>query len=341
MPGTWSVSADFSKPISVREGLESAVGNNARILYARGSNLTEDSLLEQRATMFGKSLGRDNRSDEALLNEALNIASQSDVIVAALGEAAEMTGESASRTDIGIPDVQRKLLGALLKTGKPVVLVLFAGRPMTLAWEQQHVPAILNVWFPGSEAGTAIADVLFGDVNPSGKLTTTFPQNVGQIPLYYNHKNTGRPLADGQWFQKFRSNFLDVSNDPVYPFGFGLSYTSFSYSDISLSSSSFKPGEKITAFVTVTNSGNRTGKEVVQMYIRDMVGSITRPVKELKGFQKIELKAGESQKVTFTISADDLKFYNSDLKFVAEPGDFKIFIGTNSRDVKEADFKLL
>jgi len=341
MPGTWSVSADFSKPISVREGLESAVGNNARILYARGSNLTEDSLLEQRATMFGKSLGRDNRSDEALLNEALNIASQSDVIVAALGEAAEMTGESASRTDIGIPDVQRKLLGALLKTGKPVVLVLFAGRPMTLAWEQQHVPAILNVWFPGSEAGTAIADVLFGDVNPSGKLTTTFPQNVGQIPLYYNHKNTGRPLADGQWFQKFRSNFLDVSNDPVYPFGFGLSYTSFSYSDISLSSSSFKPGEKITAFVTVTNSGNRTGKEVVQMYIRDMVGSITRPVKELKRFQKIELKAKKKKKVTFTISADDLKFYNSDLKFVAEPGDFKIFIGTNSRDVKEADFKLL
>ncbi|MBN8788882.1 MAG: beta-glucosidase BglX [Terrimonas sp.] len=341
MPGTWSVSADFTKPVSVLEGLKEVAGSNAKILYAKGSNLTEDSLLEQRATMFGKTLGRDNRSDEALLKEALDIAVQSDVIVAALGEAAEMTGESASRTDIGIPDVQRKLLEALLKTGKPVVLVLFAGRPMTLVWEQQNVPAILNVWFPGSEAGTAIADVLFGDVNPSGKLSATFPQNVGQIPLYYNHKNTGRPLADGQWFQKFRSNYLDVSNDPLYPFGFGLSYTTFSYSDITLSSNTFKPNEKITATVTVTNSGNITGKEVVQLYIRDMVGSITRPVKELKGFQKIELKAGESKIVSFTISAEDLKFYNSDLKFVAEPGDFKLFIGTNSRDIKEVDFKLL
>jgi beta-glucosidase len=341
MPGTWSVSADFTKPISVLEGLKQVAGNDAKILYAKGSNLTEDSLLEQRATMFGKSLGRDNRSDEVLLKEALDIAAQSDVIVAALGEAAEMTGEAASRTDLGIPDVQRTLLEALLKTGKPVVLVLFGGRPMTLVWEQQHVPAILDVWFPGSEAGTAIADVLFGDVNPSGKLSTTFPQNVGQIPLYYNHKNTGRPLPDGQWFQKFRSNYLDVSNEPLYPFGFGLSYTTFNYSDITLSGKSFKPGEKITASVTVTNSGNITGKEVVQLYIRDMVGSITRPVKELKGFQKIELKAGESKTVTFTISADDLKFYNSNLKYVAEPGDFKLFIGTNSRDVKEAAFKLL
>ncbi|MFT3748531.1 MAG: beta-glucosidase BglX [Agriterribacter sp.] len=341
MPGTWSVSADFTKPVSVLEGLKEVAGNNAKIIYAKGSNLTEDSLLEQRATMFGKTLERDKRSDEALLKEALDIAAQSDIIVAALGEAAEMTGESASRTDIGIPDVQRKLLEALLKTGKPVALVLFAGRPMTLVWEQQNVPAILNVWFPGSEAGTAIGDVLFGDVNPSGKLSATFPQNVGQIPLYYNHKNTGRPLADGQWFQKFRSNYLDVSNDPLYPFGFGLSYTTFSYSDITLSKNAFKPGEKITASVTVTNTGNITGKEVVQLYIRDMAGSITRPVKELKGFQKIELKAGELKTVSFIISAEDLKFYNSDLKFVAEPGDFKLFIGTNSRDVKEAGFKLL
>ncbi|MCC6288055.1 MAG: beta-glucosidase BglX [Chitinophagaceae bacterium] len=341
MPGTWSVSADFTKPISVLEGLKQVAGSNAKIVYAKGSNLTEDSLLEQRSTMFGKTLGRDNRSDEALLKEALDIAAQADVIVAALGEAAEMTGESASRTDIGIPDVQHTLLKALLKTGKPVVLVLFAGRPMTLVWEQQNVPAILNVWFPGSEAGTSIADVLFGDVNPSGKLSATFPQNVGQIPLYYNHKNTGRPLADGQWFQKFRSNYLDVSNDPLYPFGFGLSYTTFSYSDITLSKNAFKPGEKITASVTVTNTGNITGKEVVQLYIRDLVGSITRPVKELKGFQKIELKAGESKTVSFAITVEDLKFYNSDLKFVAEPGDFKLFIGTNSRDVKEAGFKLL
>jgi beta-glucosidase len=230
---------------------------------------------------------------------------------------------------------------ALVKTGKPLVLVLFTGRPLALKWENDNVPAILNVWFGGSEAGSAITDVLFGDVNPSGKLSTTFPQNVGQVPLYYNHKNTGRPLAEGKWFEKFKSNYIDVNNDPVYPFGFGLSYTNFTYSPIKLSRSSIKATETFTATVTVTNSGAVTGKEVVQLYIRDLVGSITRPVKELKGFQKIELKAGESKNISFTISANDLKFYNSDLKFVAEPGDFKVFIGGNSRDVKEADFKLL
>ena len=341
MTGTWSVSADFSKAISLLTGFQNAAGGKARILYAKGSNLTADSLLEQRATMFGKSLHRDKRSDSALLKEALSVAAQSDVIVAALGEAAEMSGESASRTNLDIPDVQKKLLKALVKTGKPVVLILFTGRPLTLVWEQQHVPAILNVWFGGTEAGNAIADVLFGDVNPSGKLTTTFPQNIGQVPLYYNHKNTGRPLPEGQWFQKFRSNYLDVSNDPLYPFGFGLSYTNFSYSDIELSSPTLRGKQKTTASVVVTNTGDRSGKETVQLYIRDMVGSITRPVMELKGFQKIELEPGESKKVEFTISVNDLKFYNSNLQYVAEPGDFKIFIGTNSRDVKEIDFKLL
>ncbi len=340
MTGTWSVSADFSKAVSLLTGLQNAVGNTAKILYAKGSNLTEDSLLEQRATMFGKSLDRDQRSDSALLKEALAAAAQSDVIVAALGEAAEMSGESSSRTNIDIPHIQKKLLKALVKTGKPVVLVLFTGRPLTLAWEQQHVPAILNVWFGGTEAGNAIADVVFGDVNPSGKLTTTFPQNIGQVPLYYNHKNTGRPLPAGQWFQKFRSNYLDVSNDPLYPFGYGLSYTTFSYSDVKLSSTVLKAGQKITASVSVTNTGNKDGREVVQLYIRDMVGSITRPVKVLKGFQKIELKAGEAKTVSFDITVNDLKYYNYDLKYAAEPGDFKIFIGANSRDVKEADFKL-
>ncbi|MEO6550869.1 MAG: beta-glucosidase BglX [Ferruginibacter sp.] len=341
MTGTWSVAANFSSSISVLAGLQQAVGSNAKILYAKGSNLDADTLFEQRAGMFGKAFKRDERPAQQIIDEAVAIANQSDVIVAALGESAEMSGESSSRSNIEIPQSQKDLLMALLKTGKPVVLVLFTGRPLALKWENENVPAILNVWFGGSEAGDAIADVLFGAVNPSGKLSTTFPQNVGQVPLYYNHKSTGRPLAEGKWFQKFRSNYLDVSNDPVYPFGFGLSYTNFDYSDIELSHSSIRPTESFTASVTVTNSGAVTGKEVVQLYIRDIVGSVTRPVKELKGFQKLELKAGESRKISFQVSAKDLKFYNSDLKYVAEPGDFKIFIGGNSRDNKEASFKLL
>lgn len=341
MTGTWSVAADNQHSITVLKGLRNAVGSKANILYAKGSNLTADSALEERATMFGKSLNRDKRSAGEILKEALAVAAKSDVIVAALGESAEMSGESSSRTDIGIPEIQKDLLKALLKTGKPVVLVLFTGRPLALKWEHENVPAILNVWFAGSEAGDAIADVLFGDVNPSGKLPATFPQNVGQVPLYYNHKNTGRPLGEGKWFEKFRSNYLDVSNDPLYPFGYGLSYSAFRYGDIKLSGTTLKPGGSMTASVTVTNTGDREGKEVVQLYIRDVVGSVTRPVMELKGFQKIAFKPGETKTVTFRITEEDLKFYNSDLKFVAEPGEFRVFIGTNSRDVREASFSLL
>jgi beta-glucosidase len=339
MPGTWSVAADFSKAISLLQALQETAGG-AKILYAKGSFLDYDSVFEQRAGMFGKSFNRDGKTSDQLLQYALNVASQSDVIVAAIGESAEMTGESSSRSNIEIPQAQKDLLAALLKTGKPVVLVLFTGRPLAIKWESENVPAILNVWFGGSEAGYAISDVLFGDVNPSGKLTTTWPQNVGQVPLYYNHKNTGRPLAEGQWFQKFRSNYLDVSNDPVYPFGYGLSYSSFNYGDLKLSSNSLKGNQTLTASITVTNSGSRDGKEVVQLYIRDLVGSITRPVKELKGFQKVFLKAGESKTVTFKITPNDLKFYmpssgnGCDLKYDWEPGDFVIMIGGNSRDVK-------
>lgn len=337
MPGTWSVAANFDKAISVLTGLKEVVGDKVKILVARGSNLDEDSLFEERAGMFGKSLRRDSRPAGVILQEALDIANQSDVIVAALGESAEMSGESSSRSNIEIPTIQQDLLKALLKTGKPVVLVLFTGRPLALKWENDNVPAILNVWFGGSEAGYAIADVLFGNVNPSGKLSTTFPQNVGQVPLFYNHKNTGRPLEEGKWFSKFRANYLDVSNDPVYPFGYGLSYTSFAYSDIKLSSTSLKGKQTLAASVTVTNTGKYDGKEVVQLYIRDVVGSVTRPVKELKGFQKIELKAGESKTVSFSITPEDLKFYNYDLKFDWEAGDFQIMIGGNSRDVKMAN----
>jgi beta-glucosidase len=245
-----------------------------------------------------------------------------------------MSGESSSRSNIEIPETQKDLLKALVKTGKPVVMVLFTGRPLALKWENDNIPAILNVWFGGSEAGFAVADVLFGDVNPSGKLSTTFPQNIGQVPIYYAHKNTGRPLEQGKWFSKFRSNYLDVSNDPVYPFGYGLSYTSFSYSDIKLSNTSLKGNQTLTASVIVTNTGSREGKEVVQLYIRDVVGSVTRPVKELKGFQKIELKPGESKTVSFVITPNDLKFYNLDLKYDWEAGDFEIMIGGSSRDVK-------
>ncbi len=334
MPGTWSVATDLSTAITVREGLQMAVGANATILYAKGSNLVADSAYEDRATMFGRSLKRDQRSAEQLLNEALAVATQSDVIVAALGEASEMSGESSSRTDIGIPETQKQLLEALLKTGKPVVLLLFAGRPMTLPWEQAHVPAILNVWFGGSQAGHAIADVLFGDVTPSGKLTTSFPQNIGQVPIYYAHKNTGRPLAKGKWFEKFRSNYLDVSNDPLYPFGYGLSYTNFSYGDMQVSSTQLKGNMPLTVTVKVTNTGSRDAKEIVQLYIRDKVASVTRPVKELKGFKKVLIKAGATEEVRFTLSTEELKFYNSDLKFVWEPGAFDIMVGSNSRDVQ-------
>ena len=235
MPGTWSVAARLDDYPSLYEGLKEMTAGRVNITYAKGSNLIGDAAYEERATLFGRSLGRDNRTDKELLDEALKVASGADVIVAALGESSEMSGESSSRTDLDIPDVQRTLLEALLKTGKPVVLTLFTGRPLTLTWEQEHVPAILNVWFGGSEAAYAIGDVLFGDVNPSGKLTMTFPKNVGQIPLFYNHKNTGRPLAAGNWFEKFRSNYLDVDNEPLYPFGYGLSYTTFQYSDIALS----------------------------------------------------------------------------------------------------------
>ena len=340
MPGTWSVAARLNDYPSVYEGLKEMMAGKVNITYAKGSNLISDAAYEERATMFGRSLNRDNRTDKEMLDEALKVAANADVIIAALGESSEMSGESSSRTNLALPDVQRTLLEALLKTGKPVVLTLFTGRPLTLTWEQEHVPAILNVWFGGSEAAYAIGDVLFGDVNPSGKLTMTFPKNVGQIPLFYNHKNTGRPLLEGKWFEKFRSNYLDVDNDPLYPFGYGLSYTNFQYSDITLSAPTMGQDGSVTAMVTVTNTGKYDGAEVVQLYIRDLVGSITRPVKELKGFDKIFLKAGESKTVSFKITPELLRFYDYELNFVAEPGDFDIMIGGNSQSVKTTHLSL-
>ncbi len=340
MPGTWSVAARLDDYPSLYEGLKEMTAGKVNITYAKGSNLIGDAAYEERATMFGRSLNRDNRTDKEMLDEALKVAAGADVIVAAIGESSEMSGESSSRTDLNIPDVQRTLLEALLKTGKPVVLTLFTGRPLTLTWEQENVPAILNVWFGGSEAAYAIGDVLFGDANPSGKLTMTFPKNVGQIPLFYNHKNTGRPLAEGKWFEKFRSNYLDVDNAPLYPFGYGLSYTTFQYSDVALSNPTMAQDGSITAEVTVTNTGKRDGAEVVQLYIRDLVGSITRPVMELKGFEKIFLRAGESKKVSFKITPDLLRFYDYELNHVAEPGDFDVMIGGSSQAVNTARLTL-
>lgn len=342
MPGTWSVATKMENVISFLDGLETVVGDKANILYAKGSNLDYDLEFEKLGTMFGRDIPRDGRTDNQLLNEALAIASKSDVIVAALGEASEMSGESSSRTNIDIPQVQKDLLKALLKTGKPVVVVLFTGRPLTLVEENKNVPAILNVWFSGSEAGLAISDVLFGDVNPSGKLTMTFPRNVGQIPIYYNHKNTGRPLGNNEGkFEKFKSNYLDVRNEPLYPFGFGLSYTQFDYSNLKLSTNQMTPKSSIEVSVDIKNSGNFNGKEVVQLYIRDLVGSITRPVKELKGFQKIELEKGETKTITFKLTVNDLKFYNYDLNFVAESGMFEVFVGTNSDTTMKSEFELI
>jgi beta-glucosidase len=338
MPGTWSVSADHASTPSLLEGMQSALGKNVRILQHHGSNLVEDAAYQERGTMFGRTIPRDERPEEQIIAEALKIAAQAEVIVAALGEGSEMSGESSSRTEIGIPAVQQRLLKALLATGKPVVLVLFTGRPLTLPWEAEHVPAILNVWFGGTETGTAVADVLFGDVNPSGKLPATFPQNVGQLPLYYAHKTTGRPLAEGKWFEKFRANYLDVTNDPLYPFGFGLSYTTFEYSPLRLIDSVLREGQSLTVEFDLRNSGKREGSEVVQLYLRDVVSTSTRPIKELKGFKKIHLKAGEQQTVQFVITEEDLKYFNAQLEHVAEPGEFLIHIGTNSKEVQTKSF---
>lgn len=332
--GTWCVAMAPERYSTLKESMERALKGKAQLLYAQGCNIASDDAL-QKAGEQGKNIMRVD--DAQAKAEALAVAAQADVIIAAMGEAAEFSGESHSRVNLELPDVQMALLKELVATGKPVVLLNFSGRPTILNWEKAHVPAILNVWFGGSEAGDAICDVVFGDKNPCGKLTTSFPQHVGQIPLYYNHFNTGRPVADGaDRFFSFQSNYLDVRNDPLYPFGYGLSYTTYQYGELKLDSKTMSPHGQITVTIPVTNTGNRDGIEVVQLYIRDVVGSIARPVKELKGFQRLSLKAGETATATFTIDASKLKFYNYDLKEVVEPGEFDVMVGPNSRDLKRA-----
>ncbi|RYU91720.1 beta-glucosidase BglX [Mucilaginibacter terrigena] len=334
MLGTWVIGGEWEKSVSVIEGIKHIVGDNVKINYARGSNITDDATFMKRLNFGPGMVWLDKQSPEDMIEDAVKAAKKSDIIVAVVGESQSMSGESSSRSDISIPESQQLMLKALAKLGKPIVIVLFNGRPLTLTWENDNAAAILNVWAPGTEAGNAIAEVLFGNYNPSGKLTTTFPRSVGQIPLYYNHLNTGRPYSTGP--TKFKSNYLDISNDPLYPFGYGLSYTSFGYSNITLNKTKLKGNETLTATVTVTNKGPYAGEEVVQLYISDPAASISRPVKELKDFQKINLQAGEQKQVTFKITPQQLKFYNSQLKYDWEAGEFIVQIGTSSADTKNA-----
>ncbi len=347
--GTWSVAQTPDKYTTIKEAMENALRGKATLLHTQGSNIWRNRELQKNGE-FGNPI---SWGDEAKMKaEALQVAKDADVIICAMGESADMTGECGSRTNLEMPDVQHELLAELVKMGKPVVLLNFAGRPTVLSWEQQHVSAIMNVWFGGSEVGDALCDVLFGDKVPSGKLTASMPKTTGQEPLYYNHQNTGRPVADDNMrFAKFASNCLDVSNGPLYPFGYGLSYTTFDYSNFKISSqeagingnqeaTEWQDGKKITATITVKNTGARDADEVVQLYIRDLVASISRPVKELKGFQRIHLAAGESKEVSFDITPNMLKFYNAELKHVIEPGDFQIMVGTNSKEVKTLKFRV-
>lgn len=337
MLGTWVVAGDWKQSVSVLEGIKNVAGNSVNIISAKGANITDDTaFFLKRVNALGVEAEIDPRSPAEMINEAVAAANKADVVVAVVGESSNMSGESSSRADISIPASQQALLKALAQTGKPLVVVLFNGRPLTLTWENDHATAILDAWAPGTEAGNAIADVLFGNYNPSGKITATFPRSVGQIPIYYNHKNTGRPFNAND-FPKFKSNYLDESNDPLYPFGYGLSYTSFEYSPVKLSKTNLKGEEKLTATVTLKNTGKYAGEEVVQLYISDPVASVTRSVKDLKGFQKVNLQPGESKEISFHVTTEQLSFFNSNLKKVWEPGKFVIQIGTNSSDVQAAE----
>jgi len=336
MIGNWSAAGDWKQAIGVMEGLKKAAPD-MDIIYAKGANLVDDPAILKQINANGADIVADEKSPEKLISDAVSAVNKADISVVVLGESALMGGEATSRTNLDLLPNQKTLLKALAATGKPIVLVLMNSRPLTLEWEDANIPAILETWFSGTESGNAIADVLVGNYNPAGKITVTFPRSIGQIPIYYNHKSTGRPY-DGVSNEKFKSRYIDSSNDPLYPFGYGLSYTSFQYSPVKLNKNTLKPGQTILATVDIQNTGNFDGQETIQLYIQDIYGSVTRPVKELKGFQKIFLKKGETKHVTFSIDENMLKFYNPDLKFAAEAGDFNLFIGANSRDVTAVPF---
>jgi len=317
--GSWSAQGDGMKCVSVMEGIKSKVSASTQILFTTGSELNDKST--------------------AGFAEALKLAKQADVVVLAIGEAAWMSGEASSRTQITLPGVQQELANEIIKTGKPVIIVLMNGRPLAIPELDEKAGAILETWFLGTQAGNAIADVLFGDYNPSGKLPVTFPRSLGQVPIFYSAKNTGRPMEVDPNL-KYTSKYLDESNYPLYPFGYGLSYTTFTYGDVQLSNKEISANDTLTVTCTVTNTGTRSGEEVVQLYVRDLVGSVTRPVKELKGFQKINLSTGESKSVTFQLTAVDLSFYRKDMSFGTEPGDFEVYVGGDSKNVKTGSFHL-
>lgn len=334
MAGTWSVAQTPERYSTLRQAMERAVAGRATVVCAQGCNVWRDERL-QRAGEFDKPIARGDAGK--MRAEALAAARRADVVVCAMGETADMSGESGSRTSLEMPDAQMELLRELVALGKPVVLLNFAGRPTVLAWESAHVAAILNVWFGGSEAGDAICDVLFGDSAPSGRLAVSMPRATGQAPLYYNHLSTGRPVAEGaREFKKYMSNYLDVRNGALYPFGYGLTYTTLRYGKLRLSGARMARGGSVEATVEVSNTGSRDTDEVVQLYVRDRVASIARPVRELKAFRRVRVAAGGRREVTFSVTPEMLSFYNADLELVVEPGDFDIMVGPNCRDVQTA-----
>ncbi|HBV5299649.1 TPA: glycoside hydrolase family 3 C-terminal domain-containing protein, partial [Klebsiella oxytoca] len=320
--------------------MQKALGDQGKIIYAKGANVTDDKGIVDFLNLYEKAVQVDPRSPQEMIDEAVAAAKQSDVVVAVVGEAQGMAHEASSRTDITLPQSQRALISALKATGKPLVLVLMNGRPLALVKEDQQADAILETWFAGTEGGNAIADVLFGDYNPSGKLPMSFPRSVGQIPTYYSHLNTGRPYnADKP--NKYTSRYFDEANGPLYPFGYGLSYTTFSVSDVKMSAPTLQRDGSVTASVQVTNTGKREGATVIQLYLQDVTASLSRPVKMLRGFKKVTLKPGETQTVSFPIDIEALKFWNQQMKYDAEPGKFNVFIGVDSARVKQGEFELL
>ena len=343
MMGSWAAAGRPAQSVTLFDGMTHALGAQSTLIYARGANITSDKKVLDYLNFLNfdaPEVVDDPRSAQVLIDEAVKAAKDADVVVAAVGESRGMSHESSSRTDLNIPVNQRELIKALKATGKPLVLVLMNGRPLSILEEKEQADAILETWFSGTEGGNAIADVLFGDYNPSGKLPITVPRSVGQIPTYYNHLSIGRPFTPGKP-GNYTSQYFDDTTGPLYPFGFGLSYTDFSLTDMALSSTTLNKTGKLDASVMVKNTGKRDGETVVQLYIQDVTGSMIRPVKELKNFQKIMLKAGEQKVVRFTITEDDLKFFNARLKYAAEPGKFNVQIGLDSQDVTQQSFELL